>query len=180
MSVEITFEADEGHGLVAEGTSLWEAAKRLGVRWPADCKGLGECDSCALMIIQGTDLLSPANEFELKILGLERLGSGERLACQTKLEKTGEVVVRQSPIAATASKNAEAGKALGNLPFKQQVGAFIELEATKLFEAMNALRGQSGALVEKFLNLKPQKADSTHHTEGDAAPTNNKDHPSVP
>jgi ferredoxin len=172
MSVEITFELDAGHGLVAVGTSLWEAAKRLGVSLPADCKGRGECDTCALVIIQGAELLSPANEFELKILGPERLGAAERLACQTKLDKTGEVVVRQAPLAATAGKKAESGKALRDLTLKQQVGAFIELEATKISEAVNALRGQSNALVEKFLNLKPQKAASTHHSDRDAPPPN--------
>jgi ferredoxin len=61
MSVEITFEVDEGHGLVAEGTSLWDAAKRLGVRLPADCNGRGECDGCAVLINRGSELLSPAN-----------------------------------------------------------------------------------------------------------------------
>jgi ferredoxin len=171
MSVEITFEVDDGHGLVAEGTSLWEAAKRLGVSLPADCKGCGECDTCTLVIVRGAELLSPANEFEMKILGPERLGVAQRLACQTKLDKTGEVVVRRAKIAATARKKAESGKAFRDLPLKQQVGAFIEVEATKISEAVNALRGQSNALVEKFLNLKPQKSDSTHHNDRGAPPT---------
>jgi ferredoxin len=172
MSVEITFEGDAGHGLVAEGTSLWEAAKRLGVSMPADCKGLGECDSCALVINQGAALLSPANEFELKILGPDRLRASERLACQTKLDRTGEVVVRSSPLAGTSGKRSDSGQTVGEQPFKQQLGSFIELQATKVSEAVNALRGQSNSLIEKFLNLKPQKPDSGHHTDRDAPTTN--------
>jgi ferredoxin len=161
MSVEITFEIDEGHGLVAEGASLWEAAKRLGVRLPADCQGRGECDACAVLVSEGSELLSPANEIEVKILGPVRLGLTERLACQTKLERPGEVVVRQSPVAPASGAKPEAGKVA--LPFKQKVSEFIESEAMKISAAMNLLREQSDALVGKVLNLKSQNADSTDH-----------------
>ncbi len=172
MSVEITFETDDCHGLVAVGTSLWEAARRLGLSLPADCKGCGECDTCAVVIMRGAELLSPANEFELKILGAERLGGATRLACQTKLNKMGEVVVRQAPIVGTASKKTESGKAFRDLPLKQQVGVFIEQQANAIFEGVNTLRGRSNALIEKFLNLKPQKAASTHPSDRDSPSTN--------
>src|ERR1700687_649353 len=143
MSVEITFETDDCHGLVAVGTSLWEAARRLGVSLPAECNGCGECDTCAVVVIQGAELVSPVNEFELKMLGAERLGAAARLACQTKLNKPGEVVVRQAPIALTASRKTESGKAFRDLPLKQQVGAFIEEQANTISEGVNTLRVRS-------------------------------------
>jgi ferredoxin len=154
MSVEITFEQDGGSGLVAPGSSLWEAARRLGVGLRADCRGRGECDACAVLIIKGSELVSPAKEWEYKVLGAERLAAGERLACQTTLVKSGEVTARVLPVVESAGKSE---KTFSSLPLKQQVGAFIETEAKAVSEAMNMLRGKSNALVEKFLNLKQEK-----------------------
>jgi len=156
MSVEVTFEQDGGSGLVAAGASLYDAAKRLGVGLRADCKGLGNCDGCAVQTIQGADLLAPAAEVELKILGAERLLAGERLACQTILMKAGEVVVRIVPPQEGDSQKQQAAWAL---PFKQKIGVFIETEAKAVFEAMNMIRGKSNALVEKFLNLNQVRED---------------------
>lgn len=158
MSIEVTFEEDGGSGLVAAGASLWEAAKRLGVGLRADCKGLGECEGCALQIIQGADSLSPATEAELKVLGAERLLAGQRLACQTILHKTPAVIARVVPPADGDGQQQQSGKAL---PLKQQIGAFIETEANAISQAVNMIRGRSTELVEKFLNLPPKEPDST-------------------
>src|SRR5882724_6482725 len=115
MSVEITFEQDGGSGLVAEGSSLWEAARRLGVGLRADCRGRGECDACAVLIIKGPELVSPAKEAEYKILGAERVASGQRLACQTTLVKPGAVTARALPVVESAGKSE---KAFSSLPLK--------------------------------------------------------------
>ena len=156
MSVEVTFEEDGGNGLVAAGASLWEAGKRLGIGLRADCKGLGECDGCAVRIIQGGDLLSPATAAELKVLGAERLLAGERLACQTILVKTGEIMVRIVP-RPEGDKQKQKQRAGKTLSFKQQLGVLIETEAKAISEAVNMIRGKSNALVEKFLNLNQEK-----------------------
>jgi ferredoxin, 2Fe-2S len=156
MSVFVTFEQDGGSGLVASGASLWDAARRLGVGLHAVCKGAGECDGCAVQITRGADSLSPATEAELKTLGAERLLAGERLACQTILVKSVDVAARVVPPA-----NPEASQSNKTLPFKQQVGTFIETEAKAITETVNMIRGKSHALVEKFLNLNQEKSGST-------------------
>jgi ferredoxin len=155
MSVFVTFQEDGGNGLVACGASLWDAAKRLGVGLSADCKGAGECDGCVLQIVRGPDSLSPATAAELKILGAERLLAGERLACQTVLVKNGEVGLKIIPPTITDQR------ANKTLPFKQQVGTFIESEAKAMSEAVNMIRGKTHELVGKFLNLEQEKPSST-------------------
>jgi ferredoxin len=153
MSVFITFEQDGGSGLVPVGATLRDAAKRLGVRLSADCKGLVESDGCAVQVTNGSEALSPATEAELKTLGAERLLAGERLACQTVLIKSADVKLRVVPM-----RNAEGKEpAARTLPFKQQLGAFIETEANAITDAVNMIRGKSSALVEKFLNLNQEK-----------------------
>jgi len=107
------------------------------------------------------------NECERKMLGQDRLGAGKRLACQTTLTTSGEVMVRPAPIVASAEKNKDAKKLFRELSLSQQIGALIELEAITVTEAMNTLRGKSIALVDRFLNLKPKKlAESQAHRDG--------------
>ena len=156
MSVLVSFEEDGGSGLVASGATLWDAAKRLGVGLRADCKGAGECDGCAVLITRGADSLSPATEAELRTLGAERLLAGERLACQTVLVKNGELAARIVP--PTNPDEKQFSKAL---PFKQQVGTFIETEAKAISEAVNMIRDKSHALVDKFLNLNQEKTGAS-------------------
>jgi ferredoxin len=174
MTVQITFEPDSHSGLVAEGTYIWEAAKRLGVSVPAECKGRGECDSCVVVIERGADLLSPATSAEEKMLGRDRLehpGQTERLACQAVLEKQGEITVRLALVREGKPKQTESGKTLRGLPFKEKVGALIELEAVTITEALNSVRGGYHALVEKFLNLTPQTTKDPQQTTKDAKQT---------
>src|SRR5579883_2844754 len=97
MSVNLEFEGEGRSGLIAEGTYLWEAAKRLGVRLPAECEGKGECDTCAVVIKEGMDLLSGLTNAERERLSPERLAAGERLACQTKIERGGDLRVALPP-----------------------------------------------------------------------------------
>jgi ferredoxin len=165
MSVEITFEQDGGHGLVAAGTSLWEAAKRLGVQLSADCNGRGECDACAVLILRGAELLSPPNDPEQKMLGAERLGSAQRLACQTKIERSGPVTARAMPGEANAEKQNESGRAVGDLTLGNQVSALIERQAVAITEAANTLREKSNGLIEKFLNLNSHATSARNEPE---------------
>jgi ferredoxin len=174
MSVAIRFE-DEGYsGLVAEGTYLWEAAKRLGVHLPADCNGRGECDACAVVIVEGAELLFAATDAEQKILGAERLAKGQRLACQTKLEQPGEVVVRPAPTVEGAEQQ-KYRKRFRDLPLNQQVSSLIELEANVVSEALNTFRGKYVSFLGQLMNLTPPKSSANQRDEDEGnAPAANK------
>ena len=170
MSVQITFEPDKGSGLVAEGTYIWEAAKRMGVSLPAECKGRGECDSCAVVIVRGGELLSAATSAEEKMLGRDRLeqtGQTERLACQARLDKQGEITVSFAPAREGEQKQSEFANTFRGLPFKEKVGALIELEAVTITGALNSVRGSYHALVAKFLNLTPETTKEAEQTTKD-------------
>jgi ferredoxin len=161
MSVQITFEPDCGSGLVAEGTCIWEAARRLGVGLRAECKGRGDCDSCAVIVERGGGLLSTVTSAEVKMLGSVRLGQAERLACQAILLSQGEIALRLAPV---SEANSDRANTLRGLPFKEKVGALIELEAVTMTEALNSLRGGYHALFGKLLNLLPQPTKEGKHT----------------
>src|SRR3712207_3049738 len=110
MGVNLEWKAEGGgrSGVVAEGTYLWAAVKRIGVRLPAECDGRGQCDTCAVVVSEGATLLSGLTDAERQVLSPERLAAGERLACQAKIERGGPVGLRPVPGAHSAATSLRA------------------------------------------------------------------------
>ncbi|HST52263.1 MAG TPA: 2Fe-2S iron-sulfur cluster-binding protein [Pyrinomonadaceae bacterium] len=142
MSVNVEWKTDgEGRaGIVAEGTYLWDAAKRLGVRLPAECEGRGECDTCAVVVVEGATLLSGLTDAERKRLSDERLAAGERLACQAKVERGGDLVLRPVPSTERAETTEEASKDLREefrqMPLKKKFATLVGIEADMAYETL--------------------------------------------
>ncbi|MFW9865731.1 MAG: ASKHA domain-containing protein [Candidatus Thorarchaeota archaeon] len=67
------------------GSSVYEAIFALNFPMGALCAGKGTCGKCIIHIIDSNPKISEASEKEIKILGNEKLKSGYRLACQTKI-----------------------------------------------------------------------------------------------
>ncbi|HEX8891329.1 MAG TPA: 2Fe-2S iron-sulfur cluster-binding protein [Pyrinomonadaceae bacterium] len=157
MSVDIKFQPDGQNGLVAEGTYLWDAAKRLGVRLPAECNGRGECDTCAVVVEEGATLLSSLTEAERTRLSPERLAAGERLACQAKIERGGEVVLRPVPVTERAETTDETAKDLKkefrDLPLSRKLATLVELEAVTLFQTLETIIDVPFALGGKVMDV---------------------------
>jgi ferredoxin len=154
MSVNVQFEPEGLHGVVAEGSYLWDAAKRLGVRLPAECAGRGECDTCAVFVLEGATLLSSLTNAERERLSPERLAAGERLACQTKAERPGVLRLRPVPAAAREDVTAEEAKQdlraeFRRLPLQQQLTTLVELEAAAAYKTFKTIGdAMASALVK--------------------------------
>lgn len=157
MSVNIKFEPDGQVGIVAEGTYLWDAAKRLGVVLPAECAGRGTCDTCAVIVEDGLLLLSSLTEAERQHLSAERIGAGERLACQVKIERGGDIVVRPVPVAEREETTAEAVKDMRQefrkMPLQKKLATLVELEAVTAYQTFNAIANLPSFIGEKVLDL---------------------------
>jgi ferredoxin len=89
--VEIKFEREDLTGVIPVETYLFDAARRMGV--DIECERLGESDSCAVRVTGGSDLLSETTKAEKEQLTDERRANGERLACQAKIERAGEITI---------------------------------------------------------------------------------------
>ncbi len=142
MEAEIRFEREERYGIVAVGTYLINAAGRLGIEIEDECGRRGECDSCSVVVKKGGDLLSKLSQRENEHLSAKRRKDGERLACQAKIEKSGEVVimtkekkVEEKPEA--EGKTAEFRKEFEKMPLDQKVASLFELEAITLGETVS-------------------------------------------
>ena len=164
MSVEIEFEPDGSSGLITEGTLLIDAARRLGFQIP-EC---GVCDStCAVRIITGSALLSALTDTEREQLSPARLAAGERLACQCKAERAGELVVRlvaQSERTRTAKEKTRAlRQEFTELSFDRKIETLMQLETIAVTQAFDRIAEASVSLGKKIFDSvmadDPAKAD---------------------
>jgi ferredoxin len=157
MSVSVTFEPTGINGVVAEGTYLIDAARRMGATLGAGCTaGKGECPACVVSVQTGAELLSPPSSAEEKQLGLEYLDQKYRLACQVKIEHHGEVVVMVSavtPRPTPVDTGGELLKKFGTLPLSKKLTTLMQLEAVTMSEAFDAA-------IEKPLALGSKTFDS--------------------
>jgi len=165
MSVEIKFDPDGPSGLVAEGTCVLDAAQRLGFHIPADCGGRGECDTCAVKIIRGATLLSALTDCERKQLSAERLAAGERLACQCKAERGGELSMRlvaPTERARTAKEKAsDLRKEFSELPFERKMETLIQLETIAVSEALDTIADRSVAFGKMIFDSVLPNSDQS-------------------
>lgn len=158
MSINVEFAPDDLSGIVADGTYLWDAAKRLGLRLPAECGGRGECDTCAVRVRVGATLLSELTNAERERLSPERLGAGERLACQAKGERPGTLVLEPVPVAQRETETTEEAKQemreeFNQLPLKKKLTTLAELEAATAYQTFKAISDASVRLFEQGVGI---------------------------
>lgn len=167
MSVSITFEPSGISGLVAEGTYLIDAARRMGATLGAGCTaGKGECPACVVSIKSGADLLSQPSVAEEKQLGLEQLDQTLRLACQVKIENHGEVVVMVAAAkpkpTSDAGENEEAlRKQFGALPLNKKLATLMQFEAITMSEAFDTAIEKPLAFGSKAFDKIVSRARAT-------------------
>jgi ferredoxin len=143
MSVSITFEPSGISGLVAEGTYLIDAARRMGAPLGAGCTaGKGECPACVVSVKSGANLLSQPSVAEEKQLGIEHLDQSLRLACHVKIENPGDVVVMvaaRPQARATAPGEAETDlrTKFGSLPLSKKLATLMQFEIIAMSEAFD-------------------------------------------
>lgn len=186
MGVNVEWKIDgEGRGgIVAEGTYLWDAAKRLGVRLPAECEGRGECDTCAVVVEQGATLLSGLTEAERKRLSPERLAAGERLACQTKVEHGGDLVLRPVPQTERAETTEEAAKdfreEFRKMPLRKKFTTLAGIEADMAYETLVRVIDLPYALFGKGLDILAVRGRKLSQREREARRPAQKQTPPAP
>jgi ferredoxin len=145
MNVSVTFEPSGITGLVAQGTYLIDAAKRMGAPLGAGCTaGKGDCPACVISVKSGADMLSAPTSMEGKLLGPDGLNKSLRMACQTKIEGHGDIVLMATayrPQAAAPNVNlpSDIEKKFGELSLNQKIASLLKFEAITMSEALDAV-----------------------------------------
>ncbi|HLM24126.1 MAG TPA: 2Fe-2S iron-sulfur cluster-binding protein [Pyrinomonadaceae bacterium] len=166
MSVSITFEPSGISGVVAQGTYIIDAARRMGAPLGTGCTaGKGDCPSCVVSITTGAELLSPPSVAEEKQLGVELLEQALRLACQVKIQNHGEVVVlvtaRPQTHAAQSNDQSELRKKFGALPLGKKIATLVQFEAITASEAFDSAMEKPLAYGSKAFDSIMNRARAT-------------------
>ena len=161
MSVSITFEPSGISGVVAQGTYLIDAARRMGAPLGAGCTaGKGECPECVVSVKSGAELLSSRSQVEEKQLGVQQLDQSLRLACQVKIENPGDVVVMNAarPERPVEDTEAELLKKFGGLSLAKKMATLAQFEVITMSEAFDTAIEKPLAFgsktFDKFMNRK--------------------------
>jgi len=171
MSVSVTFEPSGINGLVAQGTYLIDAAKRMGAPLGLGClSGKSGCPACVVSVKSGVELLSAPTAIEEKLLGLSEPGNTLRMLCQTKIEGHGEIVVMVSSYRPKESQTnselaADIEKKFAELGLKEKIAALLKFEAITMNEALDAALQKPLAAGTKVFDsimarAKASKSDS--------------------
>jgi ferredoxin len=158
---EIKFERENRDGVVAVGTYLYEAARRLGVEVDAVCGRIGECDSCEMRITHGIEFLSEPTAAEIKQLSAARRKNRERLSCQAKFEKPGEVVAmtnkkKKEDLPKDEEKTEEYRKQFEEMPLEKKIASLVQLEAIALGETFSFVINSPSAILGKMMDVLAQ------------------------
>ncbi|MBA2621596.1 MAG: (2Fe-2S)-binding protein [Acidobacteria bacterium] len=174
MEAEIKFEREERTGVVAVGTYLFDAARRLGVEIEAECDRRGECETCAVRVISGGEFLSGATTRETEHLTAARRKRGERLSCQAKIEGAGEIVImthkkkEEEAKPEAEAKTEEYRKQFEELPLEKKVASLLELEAIALGETLSFVVNSPSHIVGKIMDVLAEFGFKLDEKEKDA------------
>ena len=73
-------------------STILKILHNAGVDWMHSCGGKGNCTSCKVQVLEGTQSLSQMTFPENDYLKMKQLGKDERLACQCKAN--ADLVIR--------------------------------------------------------------------------------------
>lgn len=137
---EIKFVREEVEGVVAVGTYLIDAIKRIGVFNFESCDRANGIHHCKVIVSLGIGLLSKLTEAETEHFTSNGRRTNERLACEAKIERPGEINImtekaktapRQEPVKDKFQAEFEA------LPLDQKISKLFKMEAVTIGETIN-------------------------------------------
>lgn len=187
--VEVKFEREGRNGIVAIGSYLIDAAGRLGIRFEDLCDQAEGNHFCSVTITSGAENLSPLTSIETEHFSKNGRRNNERLACQAKIEKPGELVIMtEEKKEETKSANTEEPdqyvKDFTDLPLEKKIAKLAKLEAIALGETISFVINSPFTIGEKVLDVmaefgfkKEQKAKEATRPAEDCAPGKEKEAP---
>jgi hypothetical protein len=188
--VEIKFEREDRDGIVAVGTYVSEAARRLGIELGSEQFGDDEAaeDFLVVKIIKGGEFLSAPTQLEIEKLTDERRATGERLASHAKIERPGEIIVMSTEKKVEEKPSEEKikedyRKEFQELPLEKKIASLVELESIALSETFAFIINSPYLVVGKVMDVlaefgwameadaKKQSRPAEHHSEEPPPPS---------
>lgn len=161
LEAEIILERENRDGVVAVGSYLRDALKRLGIRFDDHCQPENGVHFCAVEIRSGADRVSELTQAEMQYFADHGHKPDERLACQVRIEHPGEVVImtretkkEQEEKEKAAADHSEAyRKEFEELPLEKKIASLVRLEAIALGETISFVINSPFKIFEKAMDV---------------------------
>lgn len=150
--VEIRFDREDQDGVVAVGTYLMDAAKRFGVKTETDCVPAKGIHSCVVVVTKGAGNLSSLTRAETEHFALHGRRNNERLACEVRIERPGEIVVMTKEKAQEPKKKEKRNPLqdeFAGLPLEKKIANLMRMEAVTLSETFSYVVNSPMKVFEK-------------------------------
>ena len=161
MSVaNVTFRREDREGIVAVGSYLADAAKRFGIRFENECLQDEDIHFCSLVVASGAEKMSPLTSVETEHFSSRGRKTDERLACQTKIEIPGDVVIMTTEKNNGANDETTADdqsdqykKDFTELPLEKKIATLVQLEAIALSETVTFIMNSPYLVFDKVMDV---------------------------
>ena len=155
----VRFEREHLEGVVAVGTYLRDAAKRMGISYAGPCSQAEDVHFCAMQITTGIDLLSPMTGAEREYYNRNSRGTNERLGCQTRVAAPGEIIImtekkqEETQSAETEQPEERYKKEFAELPLEKKIATLVQFEAIALGETVSYLINSPFKVFDKAMDV---------------------------
>ena len=158
--VLLKFERENREGVVAVGSYLIDAARRLGIALedPSDASEAGH--TCIVEVGSGAELLSHQTRAEREHFERHGRKSNERLACQTKIVKPGEVIIMtEAKKTETAEKESpdetkdRFRKEFEDLPLEKKIASLLQFELIAFGETISFVFNSPYKVFDKVMDV---------------------------
>ena len=158
--VLLTIESDGREGVLAVGSYLKDAAARLGVHIEDDLIANEGRHTCGVVVQSGIDLLSDITETEREQFSLHGRRTNERLACQAKFVKPGEITImtnEKKKEEASKEPDEEAKerfrKEFEEMPLEKKIANLMQLEFIALGETIKFVVDSPYKIIDKVMDV---------------------------
>ena len=159
--VEVKFEREDLEGVVAEGSYLVDVAKRFGIRFAEPCDVGAGVHHCSVTVTSGTDLISPETRAESEYFAANGRTPNERLACQAKIERAGEIVIMtkekakeaKADEATSEDRHEQYRKEFAEMPLEAKIKNLVQLETIALGETVSYIINSPFTIADKIMDL---------------------------
>lgn len=157
--VDIKFEREGLEGIVAVGSYLSDSAGRFGIRFIDICDMDADIHFCEVEIVNGGELLSEETEAERSYFEKMDDSDRKRLACQARLEHSGELVVmtkesvREDKGSEKEASQESYRKEFEAMPLEGKIAELMQLEAIALSETLSFVINSPFKVAGKVLDV---------------------------
>ncbi|MEP7212276.1 MAG: hypothetical protein ABI791_04330 [Acidobacteriota bacterium] len=158
--VLLKIENEGREGVLAVGSYLIDAAARLGTRIEDDPLGNDGLHTCVVTIESGRELLSDLTQIERDQFERVAQKKNERLACQVKLVKPGEVIImtdnkkKDKKKEETESEQKERfKKEFEEMPLEQKISNLVQLEFIAFGETVKFILDSPYKAFDKVMDV---------------------------